>query len=160
MYASGGKWEDMARTRRAMREAAVKKEAGCSWVTMKDGVHVFVAGDNSHPEKGLIYAKLKELDKKIKDAGYVPQIKFALYDLEPENKEELLSYHSEKLAVAFVLTRNSGLPIRIMKNLRVCGDCHSAFKYISKVVDRSIVLRDSNRFHHFEDGKCSCLDYW
>ncbi|KAJ6878092.1 hypothetical protein NC651_030745 [Populus alba x Populus x berolinensis] len=146
MYASGGKWEDMARTRRAMREAAVKKEAGCSWVTMKDGVHVFVAGDNSHPEKGLIYAKLKELDKKIRDAGYVPQIKFALYDLEPENKEELLSYHSEKLAVAFVLTRNSGLPIRIMKNLRVCGDCHSAFKYISKVVDRSIVLRDSNRF--------------
>lgn len=160
MYASGGKWEDMARTRRAMREAAVKKEAGCSWVTMKDGVHVFVAGDNSHPEKGLIYAKLKELDKKIRDAGYVPQIKFALYDLEPENKEELLSYHSEKLAVAFVLTRNSGLPIRIMKNLRVCGDCHSAFKYISKVVDRSIVLRDSNRFHHFEDGKCSCRDYW
>ncbi|KAJ6693483.1 hypothetical protein OIU85_004270 [Salix viminalis] len=160
MYASGGKWEDMAKTRRAMREAAVKKEAGCSWVTMKDGVHVFVAGDKSHPEKGLIYAKLKELDKKIRDAGYVPQIKFALYDLEPENKEELLSYHSEKLAVAFVLTRNSGLPIRIMKNLRVCGDCHSAFKYISKVVNRSIVLRDSNRFHHFEDGKCSCLDYW
>lgn len=160
MYASGGKWEDMAKTRRAMREAAVKKEAGCSWVTMKDGVHVFVAGDKSHPEKGLIYAKLKELDKKIRDAGYVPQIKFALYDLEPENKEELLSYHSEKLAVAFVLTRNSGLPIRIMKNLRVCGDCHSAFKYISKVVNRSIVLRDSSRFHHFEDGKCSCLDYW
>jgi hypothetical protein len=64
--------------------------------------------------------------KKRRDAGYVPQIKFALYDLEPENKEELLTYHStEKLAVAFVLTRNSGLPIRIMKNLRVCGDCRS-----------------------------------
>jgi hypothetical protein len=31
---------------------------------MKDGVRVFVAGENSHPEKGLIYAKLKELDKK------------------------------------------------------------------------------------------------
>ncbi|CAK7322466.1 unnamed protein product [Dovyalis caffra] len=160
MYASGGKWEDMAKARRAMREAAVKKEAGCSWVTMKDGVHVFVAGDKSHPEKGLIYAKLKELNEKIRDAGYMPQIKFALYDLEPENKEELLSYHSEKLAVAFVLTRNSGLPIRIMKNLRVCGDCHSAFKYISKVVGCPIVLRDSNRFHHFEDGKCSCQDYW
>jgi len=87
----------------------------------------FMAGDNSHQEKGLIYAKLKELDKKKRrDAGYVPQIKFALYDLEPENKEELLTYHStEKLAVAFVLTRNSGLPIRIMKNLRVCGDCRS-----------------------------------
>ncbi|XP_050205887.1 putative pentatricopeptide repeat-containing protein At5g09950 [Mercurialis annua] len=160
MYASGGKWAEMASTRRSMREAAVKKEAGCSWVSMKDGVHVFAAGDNSHPERDLIYGKLMELNRRIRDAGYVPQTKFALYDLEQESKEELLSYHSEKLAVAFVLTRNSGMPIRIMKNLRICGDCHSAFKYISKVVGRRIVLRDSNRFHHFEDGNCSCGDYW
>ncbi|XP_038694889.1 putative pentatricopeptide repeat-containing protein At5g09950 [Tripterygium wilfordii] len=160
MYASGGKWDDMAKARRAMREAAVKKEAGRSWVTMKDGVHVFVAGDKSHPEKDKIYEKLKELNRKIRDAGYVPQSKYALYDLDVETKEELLSLHSEKIAVAFVLTRNSGMPIRIMKNLRVCGDCHTAFKYISKVVGRQIVLRDSNRFHHFEDGECSCHDYW
>ncbi|KAL6144041.1 hypothetical protein ACLB2K_054736 [Fragaria x ananassa] len=160
MYASGGKWDDVAKARMTMRKAAVKKEAGCSWVTMKDGVHVFVAGDKLHPEKDLIYEKLKELNKKMRDAGYVPETKFALYDLELENKEELLSYHSEKLAVAYVLTRQSQLPIRIMKNLRVCGDCHSAFKYISKIVDRQIVLRDSNRFHHFADGKCSCGDFW
>ncbi|PON56686.1 DYW domain containing protein [Parasponia andersonii] len=160
MYASGEKWEDVAKARMAMRKASVKKEAGCSWVTMKDRVHVFVAGDKSHPEKELIYKKLKELNKKMRDAGYVPEVKFALYDLEMENKEEILSYHSEKLAVAFVLTRKSELPIRIMKNLRVCGDCHSAFKYISKIVGRKIVLRDSNRFHHFDDGRCSCGDYW
>ncbi|XP_022758918.1 putative pentatricopeptide repeat-containing protein At5g09950 [Durio zibethinus] len=160
MYASGGKWEGVADARVAMRKAAAKKEAGCSWVTMKDGVHVFVAGDKSHPDNDLIYAKLKELNRKMRDAGYLPQTRFALYDLEPESKEELLSYHSEKLAVAFVLTRNSELPIRIMKNLRVCGDCHMAFKYISKIVGRLIILRDSNRFHHFNDGKCSCGDYW
>ncbi|XP_030455020.2 putative pentatricopeptide repeat-containing protein At5g09950 [Syzygium oleosum] len=160
MYASGGKWDDMAKARRAMRQAAAKKDAGCSWVTMKDGVHVFVSGDRSHPEKDLIYEKLAELNRKMRDAGYVPQTSFALYDLEVENKEELLSHHSEKIAVAFVLTRKSEKPIRIMKNLRVCGDCHSAFKYISKIVGRIIVLRDSNRFHHFEDGACSCRDYW
>lgn len=160
MYASGGKWEDVVKARKAMREAEVKKEAGCSWVTMKDGVHVFVAGDNSHPEKDLIYDKLKELNQKMRDAGYVPETKFALFDLEQESKEEILSYHSEKIAVAYVLTRNSRLPIRIMKNLRICGDCHSAFKFISKIVGRKIVLRDSNRFHHFNDGKCSCGDYW
>jgi hypothetical protein len=97
---------------------------------------------------------------KMRDAGYVPETKYALYDLEHENKEELLSYHSEKLAIAFVLTRKSELPIRIMKNLRVCGDCHTAFKYISKIVDRPIILRDSNRFHHFDGGMCSCGDYW
>ncbi|KAF3658161.1 putative pentatricopeptide repeat-containing protein [Capsicum annuum] len=160
MYASGGKWEDVAEARRAMRETTVRKEAGCSWVSMRDGVHVFIAGDQSHPDKHAIYEKLKELHKRIRDAGYVPQIKYALYDLELENKEELLSYHSERLAVAFVLTRKSDMPIRIMKNLRVCGDCHSAFKYISQVVGRQIVLRDSHRFHHFADGKCSCKDYW
>lgn len=160
MYASGGKWEHVAQTRTAMRKAAVKKEAGSSWVTMKDGVHVFVAGDRSHADNDLIYEKLKELNKKMRDAGYVPQTRFALYDLEQENKEELLSYHSEKLAVAFALIRESALPIRIMKNLRVCGDCHEAFKYISKIAGRQIILRDSNRFHHFDDGKCSCGDYW
>ncbi|RYR61578.1 hypothetical protein Ahy_A04g018757 isoform A [Arachis hypogaea] len=160
MYAAGGMWGDVAEARLAMRKAAVKKEAGCSWVTMKDEVHVFVAGDQTHPEKDKIYEKLKELMKKIRDAGYVPESKYALYDVELENKEELLSYHSEKLAIAFVLTRKSELPIRIMKNLRVCGDCHTAFKYISKIVNRQIVLRDSNRFHHFDGGACSCGDYW
>ncbi|PSS06462.1 Pentatricopeptide repeat-containing protein [Actinidia chinensis var. chinensis] len=160
MYASGGKWHDVAKARAAMREASAKKEAGCSWVTMKDGVHVFVAGDKSHRDSDAIYEKLRELNRKMRDLGYVPQTNFALYDLELESKEELLSYHSEKLAVAFVLTRKSELPIRIMKNLRVCGDCHSAFKYISEIVGRQIVLRDSNRFHHFRDGTCSCGDYW
>ncbi|KAK9130087.1 hypothetical protein Sjap_010574 [Stephania japonica] len=159
-YASGARWVDVAKARTIMKEATVKKEAGCSWVTMKDGVHVFVAGDKSHPDADRIYAKLQELSRKMKEMGYVPLTKYALYDLEVENKEELLSYHSEKLAVAFVILRTSSLPIRIMKNLRVCGDCHSAFGYISKIVGRQIILRDSNRFHHFSDGRCSCGDYW
>ncbi|KAI3473251.1 hypothetical protein Pfo_030543 [Paulownia fortunei] len=160
MYASGEKWEHVAEARRAMKVAAARKEAGCSWVTMKDGIHVFVSGDKSHPETDAIYEKLGELHGKMKAAGYTPQIRYALYDLELENKEEVLSYHSERLAVAFVLTRKSELPIRIMKNLRVCGDCHSALKYISEIIGRQIVLRDSNRFHHFKDGKCSCNDFW
>lgn len=160
MHASGGKWKNVADARHAMHKVAAKKEAGCSWVTMKDGVHVFVSGDKSHPDKHAIYEKLRELHLKMKEAGYVPEVKFALFDLEDENKEELLSYHSERIAVAFVLTRKSEMPIRIMKNLRICGDCHSAFKYISKIVSRQIILRDSNRFHHFSGGKCSCNDYW
>ncbi|PKA47620.1 Putative pentatricopeptide repeat-containing protein [Apostasia shenzhenica] len=160
LYASKGRWDHVAMARTAIRGAPVKKEAGCSWVVLRDGIHVFLSGDRSHPEKDNIYKKLDFLNKKMKDAGYVPQIEFALYDLEMESKEELLSYHSEKLAVAFVLTRSSGLPIRIMKNLRVCGDCHLAFCYISKIVGRQIILRDSNRFHHFADGKCSCGDFW
>ncbi|XP_023752125.1 putative pentatricopeptide repeat-containing protein At5g09950 [Lactuca sativa] len=160
MYALRGKWEDMKRTRGLMKVAEVKKEAGCSWVTMKDGVHAFVASDRSHPDTDAIYQKLKELKGRMKEMGYVAETRYALRDLEIENQEEILSYHSEKLAVAFVLTRKSEMPIRIMKNLRVCGDCHTVLKYVSKIVGRLIVVRDSNRFHHFVDGNCSCGDYW
>ncbi|KAG6437373.1 hypothetical protein SASPL_102288 [Salvia splendens] len=160
MYASSQKWERVAESRHAMKVAAARKEAGCSWVAMKDGIHVFVSGDKSHPDTDAIYEKLGELRERMKAAGYVAQVDYALYDLEVESKEEILNYHSERLAIAFVLTRKSEMPIRIMKNLRVCGDCHSAFKYVSKIVSRQIVLRDSNRFHHFTDGKCSCNDYW
>ncbi|XP_031486151.1 putative pentatricopeptide repeat-containing protein At5g09950 [Nymphaea colorata] len=161
MLASGGKWEEVTKVRTMMRGMKVKKEPGCSWVMMKDGVHLFVSGDSSHQDASVIYAKLEDLNLQMRNAGYVPQTEFALYDLEAEHKEQLLSYHSEKLALAFVLTRTTGkLPIRIMKNLRICGDCHSAFKIISQIIGRLIIVRDSNRFHHFDAGQCSCKDYW
>ncbi|KAL8255247.1 hypothetical protein R6Q59_033468 [Mikania micrantha] len=160
LYAVKGKWEDMRKTRILMKLAEVKKEAGCSWVTMKDGVHIFVASDKSHPEIDEIYKKVHELQGRMREMGYVPEIRYTLHDLEIENQEEILSYHSEKLAVGFVLTRKSELPIRIMKNLRVCGDCHTFLKYVSRIVGRLIVVRDSNRFHHFVNGNCSCGDYW
>ncbi|KAL2938576.1 hypothetical protein RDABS01_022025 [Bienertia sinuspersici] len=66
-YAAGAKWENLAITRSSMSLAAAKKQAGCSWVTMKDGIHVFVAGDKSHPEKNAIYEKLEELLKKMRE---------------------------------------------------------------------------------------------
>jgi hypothetical protein len=72
-----------------------------------------------------------------------------------------LSTHSEKLAVAYGFMKlPHGATVRVFKNLRICGDCHNAFKFMSKVVGREIVVRDGKRFHHFRDGKCSCGDYW
>ena len=88
-------------------------------------------------------------------------MEYALYEMDEEGKGMVLAYHSEKLAVAFgLLVLAPGLTIRIFKNIRVCGDCHNAMKFISKVFDRHVVLRDSNRFHHFTGGKCSCNDFW
>lgn len=81
--------------------------------------------------------------------------------MESDQKEYALSTHSEKLAVAYGLMKlPRGATIRIFKNLRICGDCHSAFKFISKVAAREIVVRDGKRFNHFRDGECSCGDYW
>eukprot|EP01018_Ginkgo_biloba_P008611 Gb_26723 [translate_table: standard] len=161
IYALGGRWDDVQKVRNMMKERSVKKIPGCSWIEVKNKVYSFRVGDSSHPQTDKIHAKLETLSGQMKEAGYVPNTNFVLHDVEEEQKEQILCYHSEKLAIAFGLINTSPLtPIRIVKNLRVCGDCHHATKFISKIVAREIVVRDSNRFHHFKDGHCSCGDYW
>ncbi|KAK9266134.1 hypothetical protein L1049_001744 [Liquidambar formosana] len=108
-----------------------------------------------------IYAAAKMLDEEMKEKGYVPETKAVLYDLDVKEKERIVLGHSEKLAVAFrLINTNNGETIRITKNLRLCEDCHSVIKFISKFANREILVRDVNRIHHFQDGVCSCGDYW
>eukprot|EP01018_Ginkgo_biloba_P026248 Gb_03927 [translate_table: standard] len=161
MYAAAGRWDDVEKVRKIMKDRRVKKMPGCSWIEVNNKVYAFLVGDRSHPQTQKIYAKLDILYAQMKGAGYVPDTSFVLHDVEEEQKEHILCHHSEKLAIAFGLINTSpGTPLRIVKNLRVCGDCHSATKFISKIVGREIVARDANRFHHFKDGQCSCGDYW
>ncbi|RWW23783.1 hypothetical protein GW17_00011953 [Ensete ventricosum] len=161
LYAEAGRWEDVAMIRRGMRERRLSKEAGLSWVEMENSIHKFHVGDTSHPQARQIYAKLDELFADIKEMGYVPNTNLVLHDVEEEMKEQYLLQHSEKIAVAFGLINTSApKPIRVFKNLRVCGDCHDAIKYISKATGREVILRDSNRFHHICNGECSCGEYW
>jgi hypothetical protein len=122
---------------------------------------MFVMEDQSHPQLQEILKIVAKLDSEMRKMGYVPRTEFVYHDLEEGVKEQLLSYHSERLAIAFGLLNTSpGTRLLIIKNLRVCGNCHDAIKYISKIVDREIVVRDAKRFHHFKDGACSCGDYW
>nr|XP_043619096.1 putative pentatricopeptide repeat-containing protein At5g52630 [Erigeron canadensis] len=161
LYSSAGKWDDVARMRSLMKSRAVNKEPGYSWMEINSKVHSFMSEDRNHEKTNVIYSKIDEVMMLIREAGYVPDVKFALHNIDEEGKERGLAYHSEKLAVAFgLLELPPGMPIRIYKNLRVCGDCHTAMKYISSVYGRIIILRDSNRFHHFKDKVCSCGDYW
>ena len=84
-----------------------------------------------------------------------------LHDLNEEVKSSMLRNHSERLAIAFgLLNTEPGTKLVITKNLRVCGDCHEAIKYITRIVNREVVVRDVKRFHHFKHGLCSCGDYW
>lgn len=161
VYAAQNKWENVARIRMSMKENNVVKAPGYSWIEIDSVVHEFRSSDRLHPELASIHEKLNELEKKMKLAGYVPDLEFALHDVGEELKEQLLLWHSEKLAIAFGLLKVPlGVPIRVFKNLRVCGDCHSAIKYISAIEGREIIVRDTTRFHHFKDGFCSCSDYW
>lgn len=104
--------------------------------------------------------KLKALSG-MREAGYVPDTRYVLHDIDQEAKEQALLYHSERLAIAYgLISTPARTPLRIIKNLRVCGDCHNAIKIMSKIVGRELIIRDNKRFHHFKDGKCSCGDYW
>ena len=104
---------------------------------------------------------LKDLENKVKEMGYIPNTKLVLHDVDKDLKEYMLGHHSERIALAFGLYNTlPGTPLRLVKNLRTCPDCHTVMKLISKIVDREIVLRDTNRVHHFKNGSCSCGDYW
>lgn len=161
IYASAGRWEDVKKVREKMRKGGVKKSAGMSWVEYKGQMHKFTVGDRSHERSKDIYRFLAELERKMKRVGFVADKSCALRDVGEEEKEEMLGTHSEKLAVCFaLLVSEVGTPIRVVKNLRICLDCHTAIKMISKLEEREIVIRDNNRFHRFSDGLCSCHDYW
>ncbi|XP_057422407.1 pentatricopeptide repeat-containing protein At2g41080 [Lotus japonicus] len=161
VHASAKRWQNVSEVRRAMKERMVKKEPGISWVEVKNQVHQFRMGDECHPKYAEINLYLEELTSEMKMRGYVPDTSSVLHDMDNEEKEYNLTHHSEKLAIAFALMSTpEGVPIRVMKNLRVCGDCHVAIKYISEIKKSEIIVRDSSRFHHFKNGACSCGDYW
>ncbi|XP_010558253.1 PREDICTED: pentatricopeptide repeat-containing protein At5g04780 [Tarenaya hassleriana] len=161
IYAANKKWEDIVHSRKLLRDSNVKKVRGKSWIEIKNKVHTFSVVGSHHPRIQEINAELDELLSEMKRYGYEPDTRHELHDVEEGQKEELLRRHSEKLALAFGLM---GLPkgstVRIMKNLRICGDCHEFMKVASMVTRRCIIVRDVNRFHHFSDGHCSCGEFW
>ncbi|KAL1328346.1 hypothetical protein HN51_038219 [Arachis hypogaea] len=161
IHASANRWQDVSEVRKAMRGKMLKKEPGISWVEIKNQVHQFCLDDKSHPQSAEINRYLEELTSEMKMRGYVPDTSSVMHDMDNEEKEYNLAHHSEKMAIAFALMNcPEGMPIRVMKNLRVCSDCHVAIKYISEIKNLEIIVRDASRFHHFKDGTCSCGDYW
>ncbi|BAT73730.1 hypothetical protein LR48_Vigan01g060000 [Vigna angularis] len=161
MYALAGRMDRVESVRKVMIQRGLKKQVGYSTIDIDNRSYLFSMGDKFHPETNEIYRYLDELMWKCKVAGYAPVLELAMHELEEEEREYALRYHSEKLAVAFGLMKTGhGVILRVVKNLRICEDCHSAFKFISVVTNREIIVRDKIRFHHFREGSCSCLDYW
>ncbi|GMI86831.1 hypothetical protein like AT3G26782 [Hibiscus trionum] len=161
IYADAGRWKDVERMRLVIKDRGLVKSPGFSLVELKGRVHIFLVGDKEHPQHEKIYKHLQELNVKLQGVGYIPKLTSAPYDVDDEEKGLTLRVHSEKLAVVFAIMHTfPGATIHVIKNLRICGDCHTFINLISKIVDREIVVRDSKRFHHFKDGSCSCGDYW
>ncbi|XP_021623595.1 pentatricopeptide repeat-containing protein At5g06540 [Manihot esculenta] len=161
IYAKAGRWDDVANVRKLMKERGVKTTTGTSMIDLNGVVHEFKMGDGSHPEMKSVYIMLKSMMERLEMEGYMPNTSQVLFDIEEEEKETALRHHSEKLAIAFgLINTNPGSTIRIVKNLRMCEDCHSAVKLISQVYSRKIIVRDRARYHHFSNGECSCKNFW
>ncbi|KAF3782249.1 Pentatricopeptide repeat-containing protein [Nymphaea thermarum] len=161
IYAYEERWEEMANLRKMMKTKNLTLRSGCSWIEVKGKVHTFETEDRSHTQMLDIYNRLSELTNLIEDNGYVKDLSYDYHNVEEVHKHANLSFHSERLAIAYGdISMAPGAPITIIKNLRICGDCHTAAKLFSQVIEREIFIRDGYRFHHFKNGSCSCGDYW
>lgn len=161
IYAEAEMWNEVKRVKKLIDARGLQKVSGCCWIEVERKIYSLTSVDEFNPQIEQIHALLVKLIVEMKEKGYVPETKVVLYDLDADEKEQIILGHSEKVAVAFGLINNSrGETIRITKNLRLCEDCHSFTKFISKFTDTEILVRDINRFHYFKDGVCSCADYW
>ncbi|XP_006644178.2 pentatricopeptide repeat-containing protein At2g33680 [Oryza brachyantha] len=91
IYASQRKWNDVERVRHLMRLRGINKDPGCSWVELNSQVHVFVVGEQQHPEAENINVELRRLAKHMKEEGYHPTSNFSFdEELDPlaEHYEE------------------------------------------------------------------------
>ncbi|PON96958.1 DYW domain containing protein [Trema orientale] len=136
------------KTRQLMTDKGVRKNPSQSWIEIRNKVHIFNAGDRSHPLTNEIHDKIVSLTNELKRRGY------SLKDTEGS------SYHSEKLAVGFgLLNTPSKAAIRISKNMRICSECHDFIMLLTRFIDRDVIVRDGNRIHAFKRGQCSCKGF-
>ncbi|KAI3446468.1 hypothetical protein Pfo_003133 [Paulownia fortunei] len=161
LYASGSDWVKMSNVRRQMKERGIKAVPGCSSIEINGHVHDFVMGNWSHPEAKDIREVIWEVSERVQGVGHEPWIASVLRNVGDGEKQDALWEHSERLAIAYGLLKTKApVIIRVVKNLRVCVDCHEVTKTISKLYNREIIVRDRIRFHKFVDGVCSCQDFW
>ncbi|ESQ48463.1 hypothetical protein EUTSA_v10022068mg [Eutrema salsugineum] len=165
LYGEAGYWHEHGKARELGKIKGLKKEAGLSWVEIEREMHFFRSGDYSHPLTFRIQVTLKDVERRMREElGYVYGLNQELHDIDDESKEENLRAHSEKLAIGLALVsgdlNQKEKTIRVFKNLRVCVDCHEFIKGLSKIMKVAFVVRDAVRFHSFENGRCSCGDYW
>ncbi|CAM8958494.1 unnamed protein product [Rhodiola kirilowii] len=161
IYANARRWTDVSRVRQLMSIKGFTKLRGCSSIEINGEIHEFGVEEKTHPRANEIYRMVDEISKRLRLAGHTAGTNEVFFDVEEEEKEKALNFHSEKMAVAYgLLATGKGCVLRIVKNLRICADCHAAIKLISAIYEREIIVRDRNRFHHFKDGSCSCGDYW
>ncbi|CAN6485855.1 unnamed protein product [Victoria cruziana] len=62
IYAETGKWEEMGKLRKHIRNERLRKETGYSSIQLKNRIHTFFMGDTNHRKSDQIYAVLRVLE--------------------------------------------------------------------------------------------------
>ncbi|XP_010537132.1 PREDICTED: pentatricopeptide repeat-containing protein At5g52850, chloroplastic [Tarenaya hassleriana] len=148
LYDDSGKPDLAQKTRHLMKEMGLSKKSSQSSVEIRGKVHNFVTGDVESAETvNEIHREIESLKSKFKRAGY------------RYRDNEDASYHSAKRAVAFgLLNASPKAVICVVKNKSLCRDCHNFMSLATRLLKRSIIVRDGNRIHTFKSGECSCRE--
>lgn len=156
MYISAGRWKDVSRVRKMMRDEKVDKIVDWSWISIRNKVYSFKFSNKKH-HSDEVADLLDDLIDRAKPLGYKADTSLEMDD---DEEEEATAHHSEKLAVAFGLLNTSReVQIRVTKNIGICRDCHNFIKLVSLLTSRTIIIRDTKRLHKFHNGQCSCKDF-
>ncbi|KAJ6397315.1 hypothetical protein OIU77_018345 [Salix suchowensis] len=82
IYAAEGKWGEAERMRKLMKRAGSKKEAGRSWIEVRNQVCSFVVGNKMGSHIEWVYEVLELPARHMKEAGYVPELDCFIHDQE------------------------------------------------------------------------------
>ncbi len=162
LYGQNKDFAKVSEIRQLRRQRGLKKKAGISWIEIEGETHTFMANDRAHKLYDEIAKERERLKHELKSCGHVFDESIITRELgENESSEDHLCGHSEKSAlICGLIMTPTGVPLVIAKNLRICKDCHNVFKLVSHIRNRKISVRDKNRWHIFENGQCSCCDYF
>ncbi|UJR24156.1 hypothetical protein I4U23_027122 [Adineta vaga] len=155
--ASSGELQEASQIRWKLNQSGAKKQVGLSWTEVNGEIVQFRVQDRSHPRTREIYEELHRIENELIEHGHKFDSSWITRPMmADESVESILNSHSERLALAFnFIQRPIPSRIQIVKNLRICGDCHAAIKLISQIRQCQIIIRDANRIHDFSNGKCS-----
>ncbi|KAL6317451.1 hypothetical protein AAG906_030204 [Vitis piasezkii] len=159
IYVSSGMWDFAKNLRSFMRGRKLLTIKECSYLTVGSHMCTFKGGESSHPELEEILETWDNLARKMELSGYFPLD--PVFDDEEKELDPFSCLHTEKLAICFgIISSNAYRPVHVSKNIRMCIDCHTSAKLISKIDGREIFVKDVCFYHHMKDGICSCQDRW
>ncbi|KAG8373181.1 hypothetical protein BUALT_Bualt12G0144400 [Buddleja alternifolia] len=79
VYIAAGRYKDAAKLRIKTRKKGIIKKAACSWIEVKNKVHVFVSGEENHPDYPLINKVIQDLMEWMEHEGYIRNTNMALH---------------------------------------------------------------------------------